>query len=94
MQTISLSSKVKIGNDVVFREIEGEAVILNLEKGIYFGLEPIGTRIWRLIEKYHCLKDILKALLKEYEVEKNRCCEDLMKLVHALHKNGLVQIHG
>ena len=94
MQTISLSSKAKIRNDVLFREIEGEAVILNLATGIYFGLGQVGTAIWRLMEQGRRLKDILQSLVKEYEIEENRCREDLLKLTQALHKNNLVEIQG
>ena len=92
MQTLSLSSKAKIRNDVLFREIEGEAVILNLATGIYFGLGQVGTRIWHLMEQSRRLKDILRSLLEEYGVEENRCREDLLRLIQALHKSGLVEI--
>ena len=92
MQTISLSSRVKIASDMLFREIEGEAVILNLTMGIYFGLGQVGTRIWHLMEQSRRLKDILQSLLKEYGVEESRCREDLFRLIQALHKNGLVEI--
>ena len=92
MEAISISTKAKIHKDVLFREIEGEAVILNLATGIYFGLEQLGTKIWHLIQKGSHLKDILKSLLKEYEVDESRCREDLLKLIRALQKNGLVQV--
>ena len=36
--------------DVVCREIEGEAVLLHLGTGIYFGLNAVGTRIWQLLD--------------------------------------------
>ena len=52
MTSISLDSRVTIGPDVVFRELDGEAVILNLETGLYFGLNEMGTRIWQRLDAH------------------------------------------
>ncbi|PYO19380.1 MAG: hypothetical protein DMD85_18645 [Candidatus Rokuibacteriota bacterium] len=45
---ISRHAAIRIRKDVVFRELEGEMVLLNLATGVYFGLDPVGTRIWTL----------------------------------------------
>ena len=44
-RAIGLQDSVQISEDAVFRELDGEAVILNLDTGIYFGLNRTGTRI-------------------------------------------------
>lgn len=44
-QQPSLTSRVRIRDDVLSRDLQGEAVILNLNTGLYFGLDPVGTRI-------------------------------------------------
>ncbi len=49
--TPTLDAAFRIPDEVIFRELDGEAVILNLDTGIYFGLDAVGTRIWRLIEE-------------------------------------------
>jgi len=48
----SLDRSVCVGKDVVFRELDGEAVILNLETGTYFGLDTVGTRIWQFCQDH------------------------------------------
>ena len=47
-----------------------EAAILNLKTGIYYGLDPVGARIWNLIQTPRQLKEILETLLNEYDVKK------------------------
>jgi hypothetical protein len=46
-QHFSLTSSVRIRDDVLSRDLQGEEVILDLNTGVYFGLDPVGTRIWQ-----------------------------------------------
>src|SRR5262249_3131957 len=61
------ASVVTIDPDVTFRELGGEIVILNLGTGVYFGLDEVGARIWRLIEDHGSLEAVLAVLRSEYE---------------------------
>ncbi len=92
MDRATLASRVRVKDDVVFRDLEGEAVLLNLETGTYFGLDPVGTRIWALIQKHETLTDVNLALLDEFDVEPDRCERDLLDLLARLDDNGLVEI--
>jgi len=66
---ISRHAAIRIRKDVVFRELEGEMVLLNLATGVYFGLDPVGTRIWTLIEAHRSSDEIVETLTAEYEVD-------------------------
>ncbi len=77
---------------VVSRELEGEAVILNLESGVYFGLNEVGARIWALIQQYGSLRKVLEAMQKEYEVAPQVLERDLLQLVEQLNARGLVNL--
>lgn len=92
MPEVSLSSTARISDDAVFRELDGEAVVLNLQSGTYFGLDPVGTRIWQLIEQYGLLSAVRDALLEEFEVEAEAATRDLTSLVTELADRGLVEI--
>jgi hypothetical protein len=91
-EEISRASTVRISEDVVFRKLEGEAVILNLATGNYYGLDPVGTRIWELIQEQGKVDTVLKTILSEYEVEPARCEQDLLCLLRTLDAKGLIEI--
>jgi hypothetical protein len=82
---------VRIRNEVVFRELDGEMVLLNLASGVYFGLDPVGTRIWTLIVEQRSPADIVGALTAEYEVDAETCEADVWKLLDALAANELIE---
>ena len=89
----SLDCVVTINNEnVVSRELEGEAVILNLESGVYFGLNGVGTRIWALIQEHGSLRQVLEAMQQEYEVAPRDLENDLLQLIEQLQSRGLVNL--
>jgi len=87
----SLDCIAKINDEnVVSRELEGEAVILNLETGVYFGLNGVGTRIWALIQEYGSLRKVLEVMEQEYEVVPKTLEDDLIELIEQMQARGLV----
>ena len=91
-ELVTLDSEVVISNDVVSRELEGEAVILNLASGTYFGLDPVGTRIWSLVQEDGSLRRVFEILQQEYDVTPRRLEGDILRLVEVLCANGLLRV--
>jgi len=91
MSKLPLSLQVKPSEDVVWRNLQGESVLLDLKSGVYFGLDAVGTRIWTLLQAHRDLQAVLQELLCEYEVSEETCARDLMDLVSAMAEKGLVQ---
>ena len=89
---LSLQSSVKICDDVVSRDLEGEAVILNLETGTYFGLNEVGTRIWSLIQENGSLQNVFEVIKREYEVSPEVLESDLLGIIDQLRSRGLVSV--
>ncbi len=85
-----MTDRLRVSDDVVFRELDGEAVILNLDSGIYFGLDEVGTRFWQLIEQDGRVALALEALEAEYDVETDVLRADVDRLVDALVEKGLM----
>ena len=86
--------RVKILDDIVFRDLAGEAVILNLTTGTYFGLNEIGTQIWHLLAEHGSTEEVIETILAEYEVDDTRFRHDLDELLHALMDKGLIEANA
>lgn len=88
----SWDSKISAVTDQVSSVLNGEAVILHIKTGSYYGLNEIGTRIWNLIEKPQKMSTIRDTILNEYDVEKQQLDADLQVLFNDLFQKGLVEI--
>ena len=86
---IPLDSTVAASDDAVFREMDGESVLLNLETGMYFGLDEVGTRVWRLAADNGSLRAIRERLVEEYDADAATIERDLLALAEALVSKGL-----
>jgi hypothetical protein len=84
--------KVKLPKEVVWTKLGDEVAILNSETGTYFGLDPIGSRIWCLMAEGCALDEVVAKLLAEYEVDEARVRNDLRELIEQLKQRALVQI--
>ena len=87
---ISTDSVVVAAQQQVSSQLGEETVILQLEDGVYYGLDPVGTRIWTLLQEPHVVRDIRDRILEEYEVEPERCECDLITLLDQLAERSLV----
>lgn len=91
---VTIDSHISFDADAVFRELDGEAVVLSLRTGLYFGLNEVGTRVWQLIEQHRDLRQVFDALRAEFEVGDDRLLRDLVALVEQLRDKGLVHVES
>ena len=89
---LTLDSRVRPSDKTLFRNVEGEAVLLGLDAGAYFGLDPVGTRIWELLAERQLLRDVLSGIVQEFEVDEPRAEADLLRLVRELAARKLVVV--
>jgi len=87
-----LTKIVVVTKDQVSCDLGGESVILGLKAGAYYGLNAAGSFIWHLIQQPKQLKEVRDHILKEYQVEPERCEQDLLALIQKLVVRGLVEI--
>ena len=87
---MNLSDKVSIPTQVMARTVGDETVILDLASGTYFGLDPVGARIWALMGGGATLAEICATMLEEYEVEREQLEADVLRLAAELAERRLV----
>lgn len=90
LNKIPLNAIIKASPNQAATELDGEAVILNLENGVYYGLDEIGTYIWGLLQTPHTFGDLVDLLLEEYEIDRETCQRDVQALLVDMHSHGLI----
>jgi Coenzyme PQQ synthesis protein D (PqqD) len=85
---------VKISENVMWRDLDGEIVILNLVSGIYFSVDGVGSRIWILMSEHVPNEEIIRTLISEFDVEETQLRSDMESLVRDLASQGLIEVPG
>lgn len=83
--------RIEISEDVLFQEVSGETVLLDLASEQYFGLDSVGTRIWALLNEGAAADTVVDTLLGEYEVERATLAADVDELLARLAEAGLIR---
>ena len=83
---------VRVSPSTLYRELQGETVLLQLDSGEYFGLDEISTRIWQLIVETGDLDAVEATMLKEFEVDRTVLSQDLTRVVGDLVAKRLIEI--
>ena len=87
---MNLNEAVQVPAGVMSRVVGDETVILDLETGTYFGLDPVGARMWALMSQGKSLSDVVETLLTEFDVTRETVRQDLIQLVATLKEHKLL----
>ncbi len=89
---IPFSSRVVASDQVMFRELDGEAVILNLNDDSYYGLDEVGTRLWQLLISSESLEAVCQTMLNEYDVPDDTLRRDIEEFVRQLLSRRMIEL--
>jgi len=86
-------SIVKRMPDQVSCDLSGEAVILNLNSGMYYGIDEIGALIWAALEEPRTLEYLRETILRDYQIDKETCDHDVIAFLADMNAAGLIEIN-
>lgn len=89
---ITGDSIVSASPQQVSADLAGEAAILDLKSGVYYGLNTVGAFVWSLIQEPRQVSEIWEAVLLEFEVEREHCEQDVLVLLRKLVSEGLIKV--
>ena len=92
MSRVTQQSAVVASSRQVSSDLGGEAVILHLESGVYFGLNEVGAAIWALLREPKVVGEIEQAILSEFNVDAERCQKDVIALLRQFEADGLIEV--
>ena len=89
---MNMTSKFVISPEARHRRVGEETVILHLGSGTYFGLNPVGARVWQLIETGKSLGEMCDAMTDEFDVSREVLERDVLALLRDLADNNLLSV--
>lgn len=79
-------------DELLEAEIDGETVMLSIDKGEYYGLDAIGSEIWALLEGPRSVSEICTSMCERYDVEPDICERDVLAFLGDLVSDGSLQV--
>jgi hypothetical protein len=91
---IKLNDYVTRSEDLAFRIIQEEAIILTAQDRVIHTLNQVGTRIWELLKPGMKVGELIEKVCDEYEVDRIKAEEDVMKFLTELGEKGIIVVKG
>jgi hypothetical protein len=88
---MDLTTRVTVPESVLFRDLDGEAVLLETATGRYYGLNEVGTRMWSLLQFHGEIEAAYQDLLGEYQVPPQELRQDLLDFIGLLTSRRLIK---
>lgn len=92
--TLELNTRLVRNVSLTTAQLDDEVVMLSLETNRYYGLNPIGSRIWELLAQPQTLRQVCDILLTEYDVTQEQCEREVLALAEKMLEQKLAQIAG
>lgn len=88
---MKLDQRFQVSDDVIAREVAGEMVLLDLASGLYFGLDPVGTRVWdKLSDAPSTLAEVCDVIEAEYDAPRDQIERDVIALAEQFTQKNLI----
>ena len=87
---MQLDTKLSVPPQVMSRLVGDETVLLDLESGMYFGLDGVGKRIWESVAEGNSLGEAVSVIVSEYDVDQTQAEADVLEFVSNLVERGLL----
>ena len=78
------------GPRVISENIDGELILVNMERGTYYSTDGVGAEIWRFIEEGCCISEMCDAILAQYEAGPDEIRDTVFAFIARLEEEGLV----
>lgn len=87
-----MNTKWLVNTEVLSSKIDEEAILMSFEAESYFGLDPVGSRIWELLSKQPATVDELVVLLmEEYEINETICRKHVQEFICDMSAKKLIR---
>lgn len=89
---IAFDKRLRPAANVLVRELDGEAVLLNLDNESYYGLNEIGARMWSVVTASDSVEAACSTLMSEFDVDAQTLRQDMQTLIDQWIEHGLTTI--
>lgn len=89
---ITLETTVQRSQELLASSIGDEVVMMSIENSAYYGLDPVGSKIWEMIAEPVRVSQLCDQLMERFEVSAEQCQADVLKFLNEMHDEGMLQV--
>lgn len=93
-EPIIITGDIVIAPGVRETTSEDGAVLLDIEQGICFTLNPVGLKIWELLKTHHSVDEIADDLARDFPISQSQLLSEVVEFLQSLETKRLIHPAG
>lgn len=90
---ISINSVISKNPAIISSKMDDEVVMMSIEKGNYYGLNPVAAEIWEMLTAPMTVQAICDRLMDEFDVEQEQCYNEVFVYLGKIEHEGLITVN-
>ena len=87
---ITLQTRLSRNIEIITNEIDDEILMMSIEDGKYYGLNPVGSEIWKLIAEPKTVKTIIPELMEIFDIDEVSCTKETITFLKDMINNNII----
>jgi len=92
MSEIKSNTRLRLNQELLQSEIDGETIMMSIDNGEYYGLNSVASRIWEILKTEPLFSELLDTLTSEYDIDKNQCETETLEFLNKHVTTKLIKI--
>lgn len=88
----NLNQKLQRNSEIIEADIDNEKVMMSIENGAYYGMNPVASYVWTLLETPHTLKELVEQTTQEFDVSLQECQQDIEPFLRQLIEKKMLNL--
>lgn len=89
---LNLSSVITRNDAIVYTDLDDTIVMMDVDEGQYYELDPIAARVWGIIENSQTVEAVCKTLAEEFDVDPSTCQQETLEFLQAANEQSIVKV--
>ena len=86
----STNKKLSRNIEIITNEIDDEILMMSIEDGKYYGLNAVGSEIWKMLDEPKSIEEIIPALMEIFEIDDETCRKESLDFIESMIKNNII----
>jgi hypothetical protein len=89
---LNKQSVISKNSSIISSKMDNEVVMMSIDKGNYYGLNPVAAEIWEMLKEPMTIQSICDRLMIEFDVELDKCYNEVIVFIEKLVNEGLIVV--
>ena len=81
-------------DEILINEVDGETVMMSIENGTYYGMNPTGNFVWNILNQERSIEEIVNKIIETFSLTEDQCNSDVLPFIQSMIDEKIILVKG